>query len=571
MRFFGESKKPDSAPKKPEQEKAPVMSEKIKNLYEKGKFKILTTLIFLGVSSGYAQTSKTAEKDFTSQNKITLELLKKQGLGEDFGNKINDKGFIELIEVLSEKMNKDFINSPNYVYNIFKNLNEYYKLESTEDFKFLADQIKKIKISEDDLFGGDEKELRAPLREKVEDSIYFRLDWKSGFDGQQPDEFLKDPALSIVYKLKYEETPPLCLKNFPDRDKAEWIMRTARNMYISKTLVTPEEFERVFYETIALQMDHELLEKDLFKNRNVAVFAHNQKLQTIYREEGKEDSLTMADSFIEPQVIKALESQKPECLKLFRAENSKESLENTKKEFSDFVINNKEITIIVNAHGGPHNIFMSGDYNSKDNTGNKVELQRNDISVSDDELAKTFEARYDNGFKDTIILLMGSCYNQNFIRNLYDDLLKINEEKNKDIPMPICAGVSEYGQYGFIGGTYGDFFLGALLKDKTNSKIKDIILLESGYDTNDMPSNISIFAPKKIKTKDKNNKEVEKKIFYQIAQNAKTPLEKVFAMQYAESLLNADENATDKNAFYYEYSNPEMANKIKNIINSETV
>lgn len=552
-----------------------VLSENTKVLKYADKYSDMGTSILREIME---DTSGEYLKFFEDQkNKKSIDFLKKNGfksttffylLKEGFGPLINNPDFLDIAVSFSRDKN-----NPYDPWLRLSFLKPYYNLKTEDDFHKLKEDFEEIKNTKRDTWEKDFDRSYVGLfeefmPEKIKTNIFDPLTVEMYGGHKQPNNFMEDPALGVVKKLGYEKTPPHFLDSFDLPTQADWIMRVARNMYITKEPITPENFEKTFYETIGLRMDKELIEKPLFKNRNVALFVNNEKwgddasIQvSAYGEKNKGK-----DRFGKPEANNSILKQNPLELKTFRAEKTKESLEHTKKLFLEYVSSNPNLTIVVDAHGGSNNIFLT--QGIPDKNGVVDATIGWESSITSEEIAAAFESRYDKGINDVPLILMASCYNQDFIRNLCQELIKINLNKNKNISLPIACGDAEYGQYGF--GSQGDFgndFLKLMLANKIETKLKDIIKIEGVKRT--YPSvNISIFVPYTKETKDINGKKVIQKVFYQIAKMDATPMEKSEALNYANSLM--DKNVSDgKTALYYEYVKPEIAYKIRNIVEEE--
>ena len=268
-------------------------------------------------------------------------------------------------------------------------------------------------------------------------------------------------------------------------------------------------------------------------------------------------------------VLQKLKDQNPKNLTEFRANDTKESLLKTKKNFLSYISSHKDLTILVDAHGGPNGFFMSQGLPDQVNDSNqsKENPSYDNLYISADELVSAFEKRYNNGYNDVPIFLESACFSQNFMRNVYAKLISLNKEKNKNISLPISAGVSEYGQYGFSDylSNYGSFFLGALLQNKSSTKLKDIIVLEA--QEHHGSSNISLFVPVHKTEKKPGKRKTRKDIYFQIAKNNENPLDRIFALQYAESAEKGDYNS--KTASYFEAAQPEKAKAIRDLMAEE--
>jgi hypothetical protein len=527
------------------------------------------------------ETGKYVKFFEDKKNQKSIEFLDQNGynfesmmflLRSDYENMINEPAFLDVLEEL--KMIN--INSDKFSvwFHLLSKNDSYYNLDSKEGFEDLRDDLRRIRYYQlGDL--NDFYKVRDALDERNEkykktdervlkQNIFQPLTTQSDTAKENWDNFSEDPALNIVSKLGYQyKDAPKYLDALDEFTKADWVMRVARNMYITRMPVTPENFEQTFYEIVGLRTNKELLEKPLFKNRNVALFAHSER----YGDDKKYSSNKYVIKnkgnikFGKPAVRNAILQQNPINLTTFRAENTQESLAETKKLFLEYVGSKKNLTIVADAHGGKGQIFFTQGLPKKKEVKSSVSTQELEY-VTTEELASALEQRYDKEIKDTAIILMSSCYDQDFIRDLCEKIMEINSQKKKDIPLPIASGDAEYGQYAF--SAYNDFgseFLALLLTNKFETKIKDIIQIESGEDK---ITNISLFVPFTKETKDNNKKTIKQKVFYQITHTPTTPLDKTLALQYAEDLIN--KNINEKTASYWAYKNPEWSREIRKIV-----
>lgn len=493
-------------------------------------------------------------------------------LRSHYENMINEPAFLEVLRELK------FINYKNDASNIWFHIldksDSYYNFNTKEGFEALRVDLKRMSEPEKADIDQTLKHFRDLEQEKEKqkqidfnDNIVF---WLSN-SGEDSAKFMKDPAIKVVFQLGYEKNPPAYLQSLEDAIRADWIMRVARNMYITKTPVTPENFEQTFYETVNLRTNKELIEKPLFKGRNVALFAHNEKWgddtsmsKNSYSKENKGNP-----RFGKRATRDEIMNQHPTDFRTFKAKNTVESLERTESLFLEYVATHSDLTILVDAHGGEESIYLTQGIPKGNGLVNKnEELNGELIKIDVEELSSAFESRYDKGILDAPIIIMSSCYNQNFIRNLCEKIIEINKTKNKEIPLPIATGDSDYGQVSYSDGfsDFGGYFFKVLLKNKKETKIKDILEFEA---SEDFTTEISLFVPFTKETKNIKNKKIKQKVFYQITQHGGTPLNKTLALQYADDLLNKKIN--DKTASYWEYTNPQLAHEIRKTIEASSI
>ncbi len=454
------------------------------------------------------------------ENKETIEKLKKQGytfssflaLGENFATKINQKEYTEMLTEFSKVVSLDKIDIGQLRW-FLGYLQEYYNLDNKEDVQKVISALKGIKESTADkkLFHSNIGQLSDALMEDFKKdagkNIFDNLLKDSQGYAENKEDFLGDPALRIIFKLNYQKDVPSYLECLSERERAEWLMRTARNMYISNKEINAQNFEQTFFETMELRTNKKIINQSLFKDRNIALFAHNQKW-----EDG-------SIRFGTDSAQKSIRKQNPRSLDVFRAGQTLESLDSTKNNFMKYIENKQNLTIIFEAHGSPGSVSLTEGIPQKDGS---INMPFGDASVNSSELAKSLTNRFDNGYSDRVIIMMGSCYNQDYIRNLCEELISLNETRDKKVPIPICLGDTEYRQYSFSDDVeYGSLYLKALLECNTDTKIKDVIELEAGQsliDGYNRSGVISIFVPIFLKNKFQNGDKKQLEIFYQIAE-----------------------------------------------------
>ncbi len=512
-------------------------------------------------------------------NQKSIEFLRSIGydfqsmyflIRSNYENMVNEPEFLDALNELSVINRRG--DSYSVWFHLLSKYDSYYNLDTKDGFEDLAHDLKRAKYklgnSSVDFYKVRDKleeitdKHTKNSNEIIKENVFEPLVADMDTSYQHWDEFLKDPALEIITKLKYQNNIPKYLDTLDYFSKIDWMMRVARNMYIANTPITPEDFEKTFYETVSIRMDKELIEKSLFKNRNVAFFAHNERYG-----DDKKDKLTKyklqnkgKNCFGKAEAMDAISKQQPDNLNIFRANNTSESLINTKKLFLEYIINNSNLTVVVDAHGNENAIYLTNGLPKSQELKNSVPTEGSDC-VTFEEIANAIEERYDKNIKDVPIFIMTSCYNQNFIRNLCEKIIEINSQKKKDIQLPIISGDAEYGQYAYsTESEFGNDFFDMILKNKSNSRIKDIIQIENGT----LTTNISLFVPFTKESKDINSKKIKQKIFYQITQHGGTPLNKTLALQYAEGLLSNTIN--DKTASYWEYTNKDLAHEIRKTI-----
>jgi hypothetical protein len=369
---------------------------------------------------------------------------------------------------------------------------------------------------------------------------------------------MQDPAFEIIYQLHYDKKYPKSLEKLSEKEKAEWTMRIARNMHIMGVEITEENFNKILEETLEVRSNSEIAEKELFKDRNIAVFAGNEEWEEISLDDSV--SIIKEDRFGDEKTIEGLRNKDPKNLELFKAKGDKEDYIKTYESFQIFVATKEKLTIVFDAHGSPYEIKGHQDY--PNDTKNKQDSLDVDFygTMSPKLLSGMLIARYKNGITDTPIIITTSCFGQNFMRNLYEEINEKNNMWDIEVPLPIIITSTEYGQYGFSSHSseYNNSLFENILKNE-NPKIKDVFEIEAkrGEETG-IYSNISIFVPAK-----------DSRTYFQIAKNENKESEaskRLFQDALERGLIS------DKNISLFEIRNPEEAAKIKDefIKNKET-
>lgn len=448
-------------------------------------------------------------------NKVAIENLSKMGydfssilqMGKDLTSKIKEEDYMEMLEEFSKVLPYTEISNGQFRM-IMGFLRSYYDLSDKNNIQKITETFRDLEKS--DSYSKDVSKFADKILEKItsnaKENIFAPvLSQAQGRDAKY-ENIINDPAVKILIKLGYHEQFPEFLKSLPEGERAEWMLRISRDMYFAGKKASPENFEETYCEIIALRNNKEIIEQSLFKNRNVALFAHNEKW---------DDGSTRFGTEYTQQNLK---NQKPSELKIFRAKNTLESLGYTKKEFLKYIENTKNVTIMFEAHGSPKAVAFTEGVPKEDGT---IVMPYGNGSLDYDELSNALAQRHKNGFHDRPIIIMGSCFNQDFIRNLCAEIQNINNSQKKHIPIPICIGDTEFGQYSFSDDIKnGSLFLKAILENKINTKIKDVIELEAGENLKEDYNKsrvISIFVPvnENIKFSKKRKSKIE--TFYQIA------------------------------------------------------
>lgn len=363
---------------------------------------------------------------------------------------------------------------------------------------------------------------------------------------------LQDPAFEIIYELDYEKKYPETLSGLSDKEKAEWTMRTARNMYVTGVEITEENFNNTLAETIEARSNPEILEKSIFKDRNVAFFAGNEDWLDLGLQEDGRITLENEPRFINEEISESLSNKNPKSLEIFKPEGEKSDYIKKYEEFQVYVATKEDLTLVFNTHGNPYEI--TGNQKYPDNVKNLSDSAEIDFyaTISPEILSGMLVSRFKNGITDTPIIVTTSCFGQDFMRSLYEKILEKNKMWDIETPLPVIITSNEYGQYGFSTRSvaYNSQFLKNIL-EKDDFKIKDALEIESrsGKETG-IITNISVFIPVN------NNKN-----YFQIAKNEHKESEASKRL-FQDALERGF--VSDKNVSLFEVTNPDEAQKMKN-------
>lgn len=366
---------------------------------------------------------------------------------------------------------------------------------------------------------------------------------------------LQDPAFEIIFELGYEKKYPETLKGLSEKEKAEWTMRTARNMYVTGVEATEENFNNTLEETIEARSNPEILEKSVFKNRNVAFFAGNEEWSEFRFQQDGLITMEKEPRFINEEISESLSNKDPKSLEIFKPEGGKSDYIKEYEEFQVYVATKEDLTLVFNTHGTPYKI--TGNQKYPDNVKNLSDSTEINFyaTISPEMLSGMLVSRFKNGITDTPIIITTSCFGQDFMRKLYEKIIEKNKMWRIETPLPIIITSNEYGQYGFSSPNveYNNHFLRNIL-EKDDFKIKDALEIESksGEETG-IKTNISVFIPVK------NNKN-----YFQIAKNEHKESEvskRLFQHALERGLIS------DKNISLFEVTNREEADKIRDEFN----
>lgn len=308
--------------------------------------------------------------------------------------------------------------------------------------------------------------------------------------GQEALEFSYDKSLTIIKNLNLYNNPPRLLQNMNSYSRSEYLLRTARTMYLSNISPTRDNFDNVLRNIIEIRENKELKDKQLFTNRNVVVFAHNELLTGAELLNNKDN-----ERFGNQKLMHALEKQNPKEIEYIKSKDDMLSLRQKSQQFLSYIEQHKDLTVIINAHGSPDGIFLTDGI--PDKNGELDSAYKDQTNISTDELVDALLKRYQNDIYDVPIFIFSSCFNQNYIRTIIEKIQKINNEKGINILIPIMIGSAEYGQYGFSNYDHAtrDPFLDALLINKPSTTINDILHIEDNQKKLGIPSNVSVFIP----------------------------------------------------------------------------
>jgi len=312
------------------------------------------------------------------------------------------------------------------------------------------------------------------------------------------ERLIKDPSLKNMPKVRVEwldelvvkvSGKDLSLKDAKDllteKEFEDYCVNAqaviARNLYFQYKPVT--EFN-VREELIRLaEVREEYKNVHIFKGRNVLLVAHNEVIEW--------DSQGDSNRFIKKSFELRIESDHPKELDVLRGKESLLSL--TEKKYTALEkIETAEspFTFVFDGHGGPNKIYLSS---GKISNGKLIESETA-VKITVRELFRSYKVRQEKypSSKDPAkkdIFINSGCYSANFIRSFYNLCDKFN------VPKPIFAGESEYGQFGYseYASLNGDKFFDAMFdySDSTPATLGNLI----NHDIRNPSSNISIYIP----------------------------------------------------------------------------
>ena len=540
----------------------PAIAERIQRLQEKG-YSMSAMVSTVHESKNLMNDEKYADILVAAAPLLSPEARRDAFLGRVMANSFT-KGFGSYLDITNDSDQKEFLLR-------IKKYNEKLKDGSALPYTTFEDLI-----------------------ESIETDI--RMERMSSMVSEYPKEmlhrkeFFEDEGINIMEQLGYMKTTPDALKSLPERERIEWIVRTCRNMSVAG-MYADNVNEKVFLEYlkkgIEMRSDPEIANIELFKDRNVAVFAGNERLAT---QDSLSGSFDVAKNFLDssqekrfanPKMLEGLEAQHPKAYKVFRASTDLHDLIKTKEEFLAYVENTEKLTIFVEAHGDPWNISLTQTRPDNISPDSSSHIQAADFTTSSN-ITDALIARYTHGHHDRAVLVVGSCYNQNLIRNIYQGIEEYNKKQRVHVPLPVAIGTTENNQFAFsdFSDPYRNAFTHQLfdLGKKHTLRLQDAFTIEGRYGRPDLLpkgmapiySNPSIFVPyEQIRTE--GMKKAKREIHFQVAQAESTKQQTIkesLAALY-ESDLKRGAYMDGTTASYFKVANPDEAKRIEEKLRNE--
>ncbi|MDB4983983.1 MAG: hypothetical protein JWM20_162 [Patescibacteria group bacterium] len=384
---------------------------------------------------------------------------------------------------------KDLANTE--ISSIVGTIMRFYREKNSKDYhdvNLASAEMDLKRLVPNEIVSADELEHRLK-KDGIYENIFLPLVAETDSTDRLENNFMGDPALKYVRDLGYHKHSPTSLAGMSARERASWIMQTCRAMEVANAKCTPENFDSTLCSIMETRSNPEMQKMLLFKGRNVAYMANNEKMVVPV------DSAHDGNRFGKKKTLESLKAQHPASMQLFRADFALTNVESQKKAFFDFVSTQKNVTILVDAHGSPDGIYFSEGV--PDAKGNAQAIEGAN-KIGNYDIAQALIERYTkHGIRDRAVLVENACMNFQFIQGLYDRIQQYNKEFKTDVPLPYAVGVSEYGQYGFstFENDYGNALFGDMFSNGRPVTMQDIIDIE--HDGKGMLSNISIFAPHK--------------------------------------------------------------------------
>ncbi|TSC58347.1 MAG: Uncharacterized protein Greene041619_571 [Candidatus Peregrinibacteria bacterium Greene0416_19] len=315
---------------------------------------------------------------------------------------------------------------------------------------------------------------RKEVHERISDELREFAQQLSG-DTVKPlsvkEKLAGDPALRSVLSVRDEwidwKRVGLSIPSSPKSDDLDRIadiynkqvqMRAmiARNLFFQGLEVTQEtvqtEMERI------MKAREKYRDVTLFQGRNVLVAAHRETLP-----KEKEQKSGDRYRFGKRAVIESIRKQGgllPEQ-SFIRPEETDESGQDAKRRILERIRTLRPpATFVFDGHGSPKALYLSDGepqdkgFHEKKHTSKITVAELADAFV---ERAKNFHTLETDDVKTKDILILGTCYNSNFIRSFYESL--------GNDPKPVALGMSEYGQEGYseLSSPFGSQFYSKVL------------------------------------------------------------------------------------------------------------
>ena len=292
-----------------------------------------------------------------------------------------------------------------------------------------------------------------------------------------------DPALREWTAIKAEWVKEVIKGTLTSQQEAQWRAMVARNLFFNGRAVTREN---VISECTRIQAQRE-------KYKDISLFQGREVLHVAHSELRKDKT----NRFGSEPLKEAIRSQSiKDGYTFIRPKATKESLKKAKEDILVKIVSaGHPFTFVFEGHGSPEAIYLSdGEVIDEKN----VRETPDTIRITVTELAAALRLRsekYRLEVGDPVdprrrdILVLGSCFNADFLRSLHVRL--------GDAQKPIVLGESEFGQYGYDQkeNTFGSHFFSDVLqlkksKDGHISKFSDVFEHELEGATNP-----SIYVP----------------------------------------------------------------------------
>lgn len=292
---------------------------------------------------------------------------------------------------------------------------------------------------------------------------------------------MRDPALETVDWIERSWLP----SSLSDVEFAETAALISRNLYLSQPRQLPNE-RNVPAEYLRILETRENYENfPLFQDRNILLGSHIETWST-----GK-------DRFGKQALVDELKKQQGTGRVFEHHEAKDPSVESLKKAKEAILLGLETIpsplTFLFDGHGSPDALYLSdGEVPGLQATEPKEVLEtQNTVKITVDEFSASLVKRSKKFGKEKIskdILIFSACYNQTFLRSMYERLDGAGAGK------PIALGESEFGQVSWSGqeGVYGSILMDRLIDPTKPTTLGDIWKLPYIYENNP-----SLFIPSK--------------------------------------------------------------------------